>query len=43
MEKGNGGMYMEHYFTYDAHLEIEVPELQEDWEEILKIHNMPFY
>ncbi|MDM5190309.1 radical SAM protein [Bacillus sp. DX4.1] len=27
---------MEHYFTYDAHLEIEVPELQEDWEEIPK-------
>ncbi|MDM5156801.1 radical SAM protein [Bacillus sp. DX1.1] len=25
---------MEHYFTYDERLEIEIPDFQEQWEEI---------
>ncbi len=34
METENGGVYMEQYFIYDEHLGIEVPELQEEWEDI---------
>ncbi len=34
METENGGVYMEQYFIYDEHLGIEVPELQEKWEDI---------
>ena len=30
----NGGELMEKYFLYDEHLGIEIPHLQEDWEEI---------
>ncbi len=28
------GVYMESYFIYDEHLGIEVPHLQEEWEDI---------
>ena len=34
---------MEKYFLYDEHLGIEIPHLQEDWEEIPEKCNMLFY
>ena len=39
----NGGELMEKYFLYDEHLGIEIPHLQEDWEEIPEKCNMLFY
>ncbi|AAT60914.1 conserved hypothetical protein [[Bacillus thuringiensis] serovar konkukian str. 97-27] len=30
----NGGELMKKYFLYDEHLGIEIPHLQEDWEDI---------
>ena len=32
----NGGELMKKYFLYDDHLGIEIPHLQEDWENIPK-------
>ena len=39
----NGGELMEKYFLYDEHLGIEIPHLQEDWEDIPEKCNMRFY
>ncbi len=34
ISRKTGGELMEKYFLYDEHLGIEIPHLQEDWEEI---------